>query len=110
MLCVRLFKRNYSYYGEIAIIKKQNKMLIEKNIESIGFVFLKNEEGKRVFINTSKFNRDETIHFGEIQGELRYIVVENNCGQFYFMGWLKNKKELKKLLKQVSVSFSNDSN
>ncbi|MBE7649147.1 hypothetical protein [Tenacibaculum finnmarkense] len=84
-------------------------MVTEKNIESIGFVFLKKEEGKRVFINKSKFNRDETIHFGEIKGELRYIVIENNCGQFYFMGWLKNKKELKKLLKQVGVSFSESS-
>jgi hypothetical protein len=26
------------------------------------------------------------------------------------MGWLKNKKELKKLLKQVLISFSDDSN
>ncbi len=80
------------------------------DVESIGFVFLKKEEGKYVFINKSKNNRDEKIYFGEIYEDKRYIVVENNCGQFYFRGWLKNRKELKKILKQVLISFSFDSN
>ena len=80
------------------------------DLESIGFVYMKKECGKDVFINKSKDNRSEKIHFGELYENKRYIAIENNCGQFYFMGWLKNKKELKKLLKQVLISFSHESN
>ena len=85
-------------------------ILNRHDVESIGFEFLKKEEGKYVFINKNNGNRDEKIHFGEIYENKRYIAIENNCGQFYFMGWLKNRKELKKLLKQVLISFSEDSN
>ena len=85
-------------------------ILNRDDLESIGFVYLKKEGGKYVFINESKNNRDEKIYFGEFYENKRYIAIENNCGQFYFMGWLKNKKELKKLLKQVLINFSDDSN
>ncbi len=85
-------------------------ILNREDLESIGFVYIKKEGGKYVFINESKKNRDEKIYFGEMYKDKRYIVIENNCGQFYFMGWLKNKKELKKLLNQVLISFSDDSN
>lgn len=86
-----------------------NKVLTEKEVELLGFMFFKTEEDKSVFINNSKFSRDEKIYFGEIFEDKRYIAIENNCGQFYFMGWLKNKKELKKILQQVGVGFM-DSN
>ena len=74
-------------------------------LEILGFVFLEKEGDKDVYLNKSEFNRDEKIYLGKIKDDLRYVVIENNCGQFYFMGWLKNKKELKKLLKQVGVGF-----
>jgi hypothetical protein len=78
-------------------------MLTTKKLESLGFVFLKKEGYKSVFINDCHANRGEKICFGEIYEDKRYIAIENNCGQFYFMGWVKNKKELKKILKQVGV-------
>lgn len=81
-------------------------MLTTKNVESLGFVFLKKDGNKDMFINESILNRDEKIYFGEIYEDKRYIAIENNCGQFYFMGWLKNKKELKKILEQVGIGFS----
>lgn len=81
--------------------------LCEKDIESLGFIFLKYENSKIVFINNSIFNRDEKIHFGELYQDKRYIVIENNCGQFYFMGWIKNKEELEIILNQTCVNFEN---
>ena len=77
-----------------------------KDLELLGFEFLEKEGDKDVYINKSEFNRDEKIYLGKIKDDLRYVVIENNCGQFYFMGWLKNKKELKKLLKQVCIDFT----
>jgi hypothetical protein len=76
-------------------------MLTRKNIKSLGFVCLE----KDTFINESPNNRDEKIYFGEIYQNKRYITITNNCGQFYFMGWLKNKKQLKRLFEQVGVSY-----
>jgi hypothetical protein len=58
---------------------------------------------KKEFINNKEFGRDEKIYFGEFFDNRRYIAIENNCGQFYFMGWLKNKIELEKALKQTNV-------
>lgn len=84
-------------------------ILKTKDVESIGFVFLKIDGNKYVFVNESKFNRGEKIHFGELYEDKRYIAIENNCGQFYFMGWLKTKKELKKILYQVGVTFTDRS-
>lgn len=75
------------------------KYLDEDDLFKTGFQFLDSREGKLRFIN----ERDEKIYFGDFYKELRYIVIENNCGQFYFMGWLKNKNELQKVLKQVGI-------
>jgi uncharacterized membrane protein len=80
-------------------------MLKTKNLESLGFVFLKKEGTKPVF--RCNISRDETIYFGEIYGDKKYIAIKNNCDQFLFRGWLKNKKELKKILEQVCVGFNN---
>jgi hypothetical protein len=85
--------------------KTKSKMLTTKNVKSLGFVFLEKRKEKLSFINESDKNRDEKIYFGELIENKRYIVIENNCGQFYFMGWLKNKKELKKILEQVGIFF-----
>ena len=84
-------------------------MLTLKNLESLNFVFVQKDGNKSVFQNNCEFNRDEKIHFGEVYKDRRYIAIENNCGQFYFMGWLKTKKELKKILEQVGIGFR-DSN
>ena len=88
----------------------KNKILTEKNIESLGFVYLEKRKGKSFFINESECNRDERIYFGELIENKRYIVVENNCGQIYFRGWLKDINEFKKLLEQTNVGFRLDSN
>lgn len=82
------------------------KELTQKEVESLGFVFFEKKESKSVFLNNDKSSRDERIYFGELFEGKRYIAVENNCGQFYFMGWIKNKKELKKVLSQVGVCFT----
>lgn len=81
-------------------------MLTEKDLKSIGFVFFEKENNKDVFINECNFNRDEKIHLGETYKDKTCIVIENNCGQYYFMGRIKNKKELKKLLDQVGVNYA----
>lgn len=83
----------------------KNKKITQKKIESIGFVFIRKDGDKLLFLNKSPFNRDEKIYLGSEYESLRYVAIENNCGQFYFMGWLKNNKELKKVLKQVGVEF-----
>jgi hypothetical protein len=77
-------------------------MITDREVEGLGFKFLGIEEGKRKFINISKNNRDEQIYFGREN----YVAIENNCGDFYFMGWLKSIEELKKLLNQVGVYYS----
>lgn len=75
----------------------------KEDIENIGFVFLRNEGNKLLFLNESKYNRDEKLYFGEKIENTTYIVIENNCGQFYFMGWIETIEDLKKILKQVGV-------
>ena len=81
-----------------------------EDIEILGFVLFKKINEKSVFINESKFSRDEKIYFGERFENKRYIAIENNCGDFYFKGWLENKKELEKLLNQLCVGFNKESN
>ena len=79
--------------------------LDKKDIESISFKYLKKDGDKSKFINKSTYNRDEKIYLGKRYENKRYVVIENNCGQFYFMGWLKNIKELKTVLNQVLIQF-----
>ena len=55
-------------------------ILNRHDLESIGFVFLKKEEYKYVFINKSKNNRDEKIYVGETYEGKRYIAIAYNCG------------------------------
>jgi hypothetical protein len=77
-------------------------MITEEQVKDLGFEFLEMDGDKKVFLNESENNRDERIYLGKND----YVVIENNCGIFYFMGWLKNIKELKILLKQVGVEYS----
>jgi predicted nucleic acid-binding Zn finger protein len=77
-------------------------MITQEQLKELGFEFLEMDGDKKVFLNESKNNRDERIYIGKNN----YVVVENNCGIFYFMGWLKTKKELKRILKQVGVEYS----
>ena len=80
-------------------------MITAKILNSVGFLFSEKENNKDVFINECVLSRDEKIHLGETYQDKTHVVIENNCGQFYFMGWLKNKRELKKLLEQVGVNY-----
>ena len=106
--------------SEAKIIRQDNpysyvNMLVPK-LDNIFLMGSKNElafkkiNEKSVFINESKCSRDEKIYFGELFENKRYIAIENNCGDFYFKGWLENKKELEKLLNQVCVGFNKESN
>ena len=79
------------------------KYLDEKDILDLGFEQIETRPHlKSEFVNSKEFGRDEKIYFGDFYQGLRYIAIENNCGQFYFMGWIKNKSELKKVLKMVT--------
>jgi hypothetical protein len=80
--------------------------LSEKDILDLGFEQLETKPyDKLKFININSNNRDQCIHFEDeiLEGMGKYIAIENNCGQFYFMGWLKTKKELETVLKQTGV-------
>ena len=79
--------------------------LTKKDLESISFKYLKKDGDKSKFINKSTYNRDEKIYLGKRYENKKYVAIENNCGQFYFMGWLKNIKELKIILNQVLIEF-----
>lgn len=99
---------NYLTLDEIEyeIIEKEIrvKYLDEQDILDCGFEQIDTKSYlKKEFINNKEFGRDEKIYFGEFFDNRRYIAIENNCGQFYFMGWLKNKIELEKALKQTNV-------
>lgn len=83
---------------------KNDKHLDEQDIIDLGFEQIETRPHlKKEFINNKEFGRDEKIYFGEFFDKRRYIAIENNCGQFYFMGWIKNKSELEKVLEQVGV-------
>lgn len=80
-------------------------MITEQELEQLGFTLIRTEGDKKVFINKSDGNRDEIIYFGSLIESIRQISIENNCGQFYFIGWLKNKKDLTKVLNWTGVSY-----
>lgn len=94
-----------------SMIKIKPKFILNRyDLESVGFIYIeKKEQGKYIFINKSENNKDEKIYFGNMDQNKRYIVIKNNCGQVYFMGWLKNKKELKKILKQLLIKYNKSS-
>ena len=82
-------------------------MITKNDLELLGFAFLKKEDNKNVFINENKLSRDEKIYLGESYENERYIAIQNNCGDFYFKGWVKNIEELKIILIQIKVRFNN---
>jgi hypothetical protein len=82
------------------------KCLDEFDIIDCGFEKLETKSCKKLkFININKYNRDECIYFEDkvVDGYGKYVAVDNNCGDFYFKGHIKNKSELKKLLEQLGV-------
>ncbi len=83
------------------------KYLDEQDILDLGFEKLETKPYEKLqFININPDNRDQRIHLEDDQiteGFGKYLAIENNCGDFYFKGWLKNKNELIKLLKQVGI-------
>jgi hypothetical protein len=82
------------------------RYLDESDIESLGFEKLETKPYEKLkFININPDNRDQRIHFEDeiLEGMGKFIAIENNCGDFYFKGWIKNKTELIKLLKQLGI-------
>jgi hypothetical protein len=83
------------------------KYLDQEDIESLEFKKLETKPYEKLkFINIKNTNRDERVYLEDDlinEGFGKYVAIENNCGGFYFKGWLKNKKEFQKLLAQLNI-------
>lgn len=83
----------------------EQKLITEQDLEQLGFTLIHTDENKKVYINESEYSRDEKIYFGELFDNKRHIAIENNCGDFYFKGWLENKNDLIKVLEWTLVFY-----
>lgn len=83
-------------------------MIKKRDLRQLGFTLIRTDENKKVFINESDDSRDEKIYFGGLFENKRQISIENNCGDFYFKGWLESKEDLTKVLDWILVSYKKD--
>lgn len=76
------------------------KYLDKEDVLDLGFKLINEKDGYRSF----EYSGDDILYlqyFGDGKGW--YLSYSENESQFGFAGWIKNKFELKKLMKQMNL-------
>lgn len=95
-VCIPIPNKDYGYDSENTRVKHLDR----EDIESLGWEY--SDIGKRFFLKSVSL-----VHLKIINENNQLIIMDSgktNIGEVKFNGTIKNKSELKKLMKQLNIS------